>query len=107
LKFEKIVDSHFRYPFFPFISFEKKVSTVYQKETPKTNIFDNFKIQCISLLSDPEEAIITPYSVAQPQKKNRKTIEVDNQIQLWRSSDFYQNKQGQIIVHYKTSYIFT
>ena len=41
-----------------------------------------------------------------PKLIDRTTLFDDNQIQLWRCSDFFKSKDGPIVVHYKNSLVY-
>lgn len=49
---------------------------------------------------------ITPSIIISPKTVDRMTITDDNQIQLWRCSDYFKSRDGIIVVHYKNSLIF-
>lgn len=48
---------------------------------------------------------ISNSKIINPRIEDSQTLLEDNQIQLWRCSDFFKNDLGQIIVHYQNSFV--
>lgn len=77
---------------------------------PNVCIFNNFMMQALyfvpnSIESGDEKMSITPSVYTNPKKIDRMTIFTDNQIELWRCSDFFKSQNGTIVVHYKNSLV--
>lgn len=80
-------------------------------QIPNACIFNKFMIQALYYVQNStevgdEKMSVTPSIFTNPKKIDRMTISVDNQIQLWRCSDYFKSKNGTIVVHYKNSLVF-
>ena len=45
--------------------------------------------------------------IISPQLANRYTLATDNSINLWRTTDIYVNRNGDLITHYDVSFNYT
>lgn len=94
----------------PFISYQKDILPLGGPHNPNVCIFNNFMMQALNFVQNSleygdEKISITPSVYVNPKKIDRMTIFKDNQIELWRCSDFFKSKNGTIVVHYKNSLV--
>ena len=123
-RFEKIVDSKIQSSFITFLSYKKDILPQGSPSNSNACIFNHFTMQALYYrtaafeLGEAEEKIdtgalrkrmesfqsrkgeeklaITPSVITNPKKMDRMTLQMDNQIQLWRCSDYFKSKDDLV-----------
>ena len=106
LIFEKIVDSKNPQNFTPFVLCQSNIGAPLS-ETEKVETAGAIcNIQIINLVFNKGQIKLTKGCMIGPKLKNRQTLIQENSINLWRTSDYYEKSNKNLVIHYNISYNF-